>query len=166
MQSDHANSDVGQVKILKLYRGIIIIKCLPVEVVIHENPLTFLESPIKYTITFQNQQLKRFAVTGSINDILSFLNDNGYTVSEYGAKEALNSMIIAFRDDGHIQIDKSVDFEGYYYHNGDIHASKIDINKKHPLRTKDECVECIKFIEMLSGFYLWIYKGMEIDRRR
>ena len=134
-------------------------------VVVHENPLTFLESPIKYTITFQNQQLKRFVVTGSINYILSFLNDNGYTVSEYGAKEALNSMITAFRDDGRIQIDRSVDFEGYYYHDGDIHVSKIDINKKHPPRTKEECIECIKFIEMLSGFYLWKYKDMEIDRR-
>ena len=102
---------------------------------------------------------------GSINYILSFLNDNGYTVSEYGAKEALNSMITAFRDDGRIQIDRSVDFEGYYYHDGDIHVSKIDINKKHPPRTKEECIECIKFIEMLSGFYLWKYKDMEIDRR-
>lgn len=158
-------SNIGNSKILKLYRGTIIIKCLPVMVVVHENPLTFLESPIKYTITFQNQQLKRFVVTGSINYILSFLNDNGYTVSEYGAKEALNSMITAFRDDGRIQIDRSVDFEGYYYHDGDIHVSKIDINKKHPPRTKEECIECIKFIEMLSGFYLWKYKDMEIDRR-
>ena len=59
-----------------------------------------LESPIKYTITFQNQQLKEFAVAGSISEKLSFLDENGYIVSEYGAKEALNSMITAFRDDG------------------------------------------------------------------
>ena len=80
--------------------------------------------------------MKRFAAIGSISDILSFLNDNGYTVSEYGAKEALNSMITAFRDDGHMQIDRSVGFEGYYYHDGDIHVSRIDINKKHPVKNK------------------------------
>ena len=124
-----------------------------------------LESPIKYTITFQNQQLKEFAVTGSISEILSFLDENGYIVSEYGAKEALNSMITAFRDDGRIMIDRSVDFEGYYYHDGDVHVSKIDINKKHPARTKEECLACIKFIEQLSAFYLWKYKDVEIDRR-
>jgi hypothetical protein len=105
--------DVGETKVLKLYRGTIIIKCIPVIVVVHENPLTFLESPIKYTITFRNQQMKEFAVTGSINEVLSFLYENGYIVSEYGAKEALNSMITAFRDDGRIRVDRSVDFEGY-----------------------------------------------------
>jgi hypothetical protein len=101
--------DVGETKVLKFYRGAIIIKCLPVIVVVHENPLTFLESPIKYTIIFRNQLLKEFAVTGTISEILSFLDANGYIVSEYGAKEALNSMITAFRDDGSIRIDRSVD---------------------------------------------------------
>jgi len=67
-------------------------------VVVQENPLTFLELPIKYTITFRNQLLKEFAVTGTMGEILSFLDENGYVVSEYGAKEALNSMITAFRD--------------------------------------------------------------------
>ncbi|MGB6593663.1 MAG: hypothetical protein WBE68_19355 [Candidatus Nitrosopolaris sp.] len=38
------------------------------------------------------------------------------------------------------------------YHDGDIHVSKIDINKKHPLRTKEECVEGIEFIEKLPEF--------------
>lgn len=71
-------SEVAKSKILKLYRGTIVIKCLPVMVVVHDNPLTFLESPIKYTITFRNQQLKEFAVTGSISEILSFLYENGY----------------------------------------------------------------------------------------
>jgi hypothetical protein len=158
-------SEVGKSKVLKLYRGTIIIKCLPVMVVVCESPLTFLESSTKYTITFRNQLLKEFAVTGSISEILSYLGENGYIVSEYGAKEALNSMITAFRDDGRIAIDRSVDFEGYYYHDGDIHVSKIDINKKHPARTKEECIACIKFINELSAFYLWKHKESEIDRR-
>lgn len=74
-------------------------------------------------------------------------------------------MITAFRDDGRIRIDRSVDFEGYYYHDGDIHVSKIDINKKHPARTKEECIACIKFIDELSAFYRWTHKGVQIDRR-
>jgi hypothetical protein len=96
---------------------------------------------------------------------LSFIDANGYVVSEHGAKEALNSMITAFRDDGRIRVDRSVDFEGYYYHDGEVHVSKIDSDKKHPARTKQECIECIKFIEELSSFYKWTYKGTEIDRR-
>ena len=52
-------------------------------------------------------------------------------------------MITAFRDDGRIRIDRSVDFEGYYYHDRDIHVSKIDINKKHPERTKEDALNVL-----------------------
>ena len=117
------------------------------------------------SVIFRNQLLQEFPVTGTIHEIISYLYDNGYVVSEHGAKEALNSMITAFRDDGRIRIDRSVDFEGYYYSDGDIHTSKIDIEKKHPVRVKEECIECTRFIDKLSTFYKWNHKGIDGDKR-
>jgi hypothetical protein len=160
-------SDGKKVEVLKLFYGDVIIKCIPISIVLHESPLAFLESPIKYTITFRDKRQKVFSATGTISEILSFLDSKGLIGPQYGGKEALNCMVTAFNDDGRIVVDKSVDFEGYYYHDGDIHISKIDIDKKHPVRTKEECIECIEFLEKLSKFYIWKPKRSttEIDRQ-
>ncbi len=58
-------SQVGNSKILKLHRGTIIIKCLPVRVVVHENPLTFLESPIHHS--FSKSAAERICSNGIDN---------------------------------------------------------------------------------------------------
>ena len=71
----------------------------------------------------------------------------GYVVSSYGVTEALNAIIGAFNDDGLLEIDQSISFEGYYYHDGDIRKSKIDFDKKHPMRTIEECRQCISYLE-------------------
>lgn len=121
--------DVVSVKykaIVLLYASTIIMRVFPKQVTEHESPLKFLESPPEYTIVFENQKHEEFAVKGSIEEILTRLNEKGLVVSSYRAKEALNAVVEAFRDDGRISIDRSVDFEGYYYHDGDIHISKVN----------------------------------------
>jgi hypothetical protein len=132
----------------------------------HETPLKFLETPPQYTITFEDQNHKQFTVTGSTDTIVDILKEKqGYIVSAYGVAEALRSIIGAFSDDGKLIIDESVSFEGYYYHNCDIQISKIDFDKKHPLRSKEECLSCTQYLEKRSEFQIWNYKGRQIDRR-
>lgn len=158
-------TDSGDSKVCHLIFGTIIMRVFPKQVTEHESPLKFLESSPEYTIMFENQKHEEFAIKGSIDEILARLSEKGLVVSSYGAKEALNAIIEAFRDDGRILIDKSVDFEGYYYHDGDIHISKINFDQKHPVRSKEEILECIDYLEKRAAFQIWYYKGRKIDRR-
>ncbi len=89
----------------------------------------------------------------------------GCVVNAYGVSEVLASVIGAFEDDGKLIVDKSVDFEGYYYADGEIHISKIDSDKKHPIRTKEEVLQCIEYLEKRIKFQVWEYNGRTIDRR-
>lgn len=143
-----------------------IIRLFPKRIILHENPLKFLEASPQYTIFFEDPSSFEFSVTGTIENIISKLKElPGYVVSSYGVTEALQSIIGAFNDDMKLEIDKSVDFEGYYYHNNDIQISKINLDEKHPRRTKEEVAQCIKYLEDRSKFQIWKYKEQTIDRR-
>ena len=90
----------------------------------------------------------------------------GYVVSSYGITEALAAIIGAFKDDMKLEVDKTVEFEGYYYSDNDIQISRINIDKRHPRRTKQEVIDCIDYLEKRSQFQIWKDKqGNEIDRR-
>ena len=157
-------SAVGDIILHNLSFGTIIFKCIPATIIKHENPLDFLNSQITYTISFLNQANKSFTLSRmTLNQIMDELRNDGYIMPGNGATEVLAAMITAFRDDNLMNIDKSVDFEGYYYHNGDIQISKV--NGKHPRRNKEQCVACLHFIDNLSKFYVWKYKKVDIDRR-
>jgi hypothetical protein len=87
-------------------------------------------------------------VSGTIENIVSRLKEMpGYVVSSYGINEALTAIIGAFNDDQKMEIDKTVEFEGFYYHQGDIQISRIDLEEKHPRRTKAEVIKCIDYLE-------------------
>ena len=80
--------------------------------------------------------------------------------------EALTAIIGAFKDDKKLLIDKTVEFEGYYYSDNDVHISRINLDEKHPRRTKQEVIDCINYLEKRSQFQIWNDKqGNEIDRR-
>jgi hypothetical protein len=118
------NSDKNEqerVKVCKLSIDNIIIRCVPVSVIKHESPLDFLSVQTNYTIQFNDTIGKTFTLTRmSLMQIMEYLKDNGYIMSGYGATEALSAIITAFREDSKLQVEKSVDFEGYYYCDGDI----------------------------------------------
>ncbi len=155
---------VGNMTLHNLSYGTIIFKCIPATITEHQNPLDFLSSQITYTITFLTQANKIFTLPKmTLNQIMEELRNYGYIMPGNGATEVLAAIITAFRDDNLIKIDKSVDFEGYYCHDGDIQVSKV--NGKHTRRTKDECITCVEFLDKLSTFYEWRYKDKEIDRR-
>jgi hypothetical protein len=161
--SDNSNSSTKKVH---LNYGTIIIRLFPKHITLRESPLKFLESPPQYTIIFEDQDGKDLVVSGSIETIVASLKERpGYIVSSYGVAEALTAIIGAFSDDGKLIIDKSVDFEGYYYHDNDIQISKINFDERHPIRTKEECILCINYLEERAKYQIWDYKGQKIDRR-
>lgn len=154
------------VKKAHLNYGAILIRLYPKRVILHENPLKFLEASPRYTIIFEDQSTRNIVVSGTIDGIISKLKEMpGYVISSYGITEALTAIIGAFSDDMELEIDRTVDFEGYYYHDGDIQISRINLEEKHPRRTKQEVLECIEYLEKRSQFQVWDYKGRTIDRR-
>jgi hypothetical protein len=156
----HGNEEVSE-KVCKLSIDNIIIRCIPINVIKHENPLDFLNIQTNYTVRFKDTIGKTLAVARkSLMQIMEYLKDNGYVMHGYGATEALSAIITAFREDSKLQVEKSVDFQGYYYCDGDIQRSGV-AEDKHPQRTKEECIIATDFLEKWSEFY--IYKG--IDRR-
>jgi hypothetical protein len=148
-------------RIYYLNYGTIIFKVFPIQVI----PLKFLESPLLYTIVFEDQNGKHFTLTGSIMSILESLKERqGAVVSTYGAVKALTAICGAFEDDGRLIVDSSVSF-GYYFHDGDIKISKINFDEKHSVRTMEEILQCIDYLEKRAQYQIWDYKGKTIDRR-
>lgn len=159
---------VGTNEMTKYYvsYGNIILNAVPTHITRFENPLSsFLGQIEKYKITFDSQQRRIFTLEGTIDKILSQLDAKGCVMSQYSSKEALTWMINAYEDNKQVKIDKSVDFEGYLYYDGDLRISRIDFKRKHPRRTKKECIKYIDYLEKRSEFYQWEYEGREIDRR-
>lgn len=125
-----------------------------------------MEAPPSYTIIFKDQSNKRFILTGSIEKIVQRLKEMpGCVVSSYAVCEILAAIIGAFADDNNLIIDKSVEFEGYYFADDDIHISKIEFDKKHPLRTREECIECADYLEERIKFQTWRHNNKLVDRR-
>ena len=147
--------------------GAILIRLFPNRVILHENPLKFLEAALQYTIIFEDQTKQEIRVSGTIDSIVSRLKEMpGYVVSSYGITEALTAIIGAFSDDGRLEIDRTVEFEGYYFHDGDIQISRLNLDEKHPRRTKEEVIRCIEYLEKRSQFQVWKYKDQtNVDRR-
>lgn len=159
--------DIGE-KVVYLEFGTTVFKIFPVKVILHENPLEFLDSPTLYTITFENQSYKRFSLTGNIDYIMQRLKEMpGCVISSRGTTEALTSIIGAMEEDGKLVIERSVPFEGYYYDKriNDIVISKIDFSQKHPIRSPFEILDCIDYLEKRAAFQLWRYNGKQVDRR-
>jgi hypothetical protein len=157
--TNHGGDEVKE-KVCKLSIDSIIIRCIPVSITKHESQLDFLNVQANYTVQFRDTIGKTFTLARmSLTQIMEYLKDNGYVMSGYGAAEALSAIITAFREDGKLQVEKSVDFEGYYYCDGDIHRSSVE--NKHQRRTREECVIAINFLEKWSGFYIY----NSIDRR-
>jgi hypothetical protein len=91
----------------------------------------------------------------------------GCIVSPYAVIETLTAIIGAMEEDGNLVIEKSVPFEGFYFDKelGDVIISKIDFDKKHPVRTLDEVLDCIEYLEKRAEFQIWDYEGKQVDRK-
>jgi hypothetical protein len=161
--SDNGNNQAQ--KKAHLNYGSILIRLYPKTITLHESPLKFLEASPQYTIVFENQDEHEIAVSGTAEIIIEKLKElPGYVVSSFGITKALHAIIGAFKDDGLLLVDKTVEFEGYYYADGDVQISRINLDERHPRRTEEEVIACVNYLENRSEFQIWKDKhGIEID---
>lgn len=68
---------------------------------------------------------------------MEYLKDNGYILHGYSATEAFPAILAAFREDNKIVVERSVNFEGFYYSEGNIQRS-IGLKEKFPPRPKED----------------------------
>jgi len=104
-------------RIYKLSIDDIKIRCIPIKIIKHESQLDFLQSQSQttYTMTFENTTGKKFTQTRkTIDQIMDYLKNEGYIMPGYGAIEALAAIITAFREDGKLEIDKTISTMGLY----------------------------------------------------
>jgi len=138
-----------------------ILKCIPLSVTRHESPIDFLNVQTNYTIQFKDTTSRTFTLARkTITQIMDYLKDNGYVLHGYSATEALSAILTAFREDDKIVIERSVDFEGFYYSDGEIQRS-IGLEEQFPPRSKNECATAADCLNRLSEFYIY----NKIDRR-
>jgi hypothetical protein len=146
----------------------ILIQCLPIGVTKHEDPVSFGYEDASFTIEFKDSNGKRFTlVRKPISRIVDTLISRGYVIpSSNETDKTLLVILHAIEEDGKMIIDESVDFEGYYYFEGQIHRSP-GLEEFHPPRTKEECKDTCDFIERLSDFYIYKDKDGNVkhDRR-
>ena len=116
-------------KVYKLSIDNIVFRCIPISIIKHESLLGFLQNQTNYTMTFKDTTNKTFTLARkTIDQIMDYLKSEGYIMRGYGATEALSAIITAFREDGKLSIDKTINAKGLY---------RID-NKLVPVRLDDE----------------------------
>jgi hypothetical protein len=116
-----------------------ILKCIPLSVIRHESPIDFLNVQTTYTIKFKDTTGFTFTLARkTITQIMDYLKDNGYVLHGYSATEAFSAILTAFREDDKIIVERSVDFEGFYYSEGDVQRS-VGLKEQFPHRSKEEC---------------------------
>jgi Bifunctional DNA primase/polymerase, N-terminal len=116
-------------KVYKLSIDNTIFRCIPISITKHESPLGFLQNRTNYTMIFIDTTGKTFTqVRKTVDQIMDYLKNEGYIISGYGATEALSAIIAAFREDGKLSIDRTINAKGLYW---------ID-NKLVPVRLDEE----------------------------
>lgn len=115
--AENGKEDQSQ-KVYKLSIDDIKIRCIPISITKHESPIDFLQNQNQttYTMTFLDTTSKKFILTRkTIDQIMDYLKNEGYVMPGYGATEALSAIITAFREDGKLEIDKTISKMGLYW---------------------------------------------------
>ena len=88
--------------------------CIPIKIVRHKNPLTFLESVAKYTISFVDAAGEHYTFSHkTLSEILSNLRDLGYVLTD-GAEGALGTMVQAYKESKQIVDNEDMDYIGFF----------------------------------------------------
>jgi hypothetical protein len=124
---------------------------MPIKIIRHKNPLTFLETSTKYTISFVDSVDESYTFKHkTLAEILQGLKDLGYVLSD-GSDTALGAMVQAFKENKQIEDNEDIEYIGFFTDKDNkIIASNLEI--KQP--SIDELADSIKFlIEELKPHY-------------
>jgi hypothetical protein len=117
--------------------------CIPVKIIRHRSPLTFLEESTKYTISFVDAiGEKQIFKHKTLAEIIQGLRDLGYVLND-GADTALGAMVQAYKERKLIEDNEDIEYIGFFTDNENkIFASNNDIKKP----TVEELIDALKLI--------------------
>lgn len=143
---------IGDKEIIEynLFHNKTYLTCIPVRIVRHKNPLTFLESVAKYTISFVDAAGESYTFSHkTLSEILSNLRDLGYVLSD-GAEGALGAMVQAYKESKQIVDNEDMDYIGFFTDKDNkIIASNIKITDPVVAHLDD----ALAFLEELKQYY-------------
>jgi hypothetical protein len=114
-------------KVYKLSIDNTIFRCIPISITKHESPLDFLQNQTNYTMAFKDTTGKTFTqVRKMIEQITDYLKNEGYIMPGYGATEALSAIITAFREDGKLSIDRTINAKGLYWIDNELVPVRLE----------------------------------------
>ena len=125
--------------------------CIPIRIVRHRSPLTFLDSAAKYTMSFVDASDEHTTFSHkTLSEILSGLRDLGYALSD-GAEGALGAMVQAYKERKEIEDNEDMDYVGFFIdkENKTI-PSNIEINEEPDLAALGDA---LKFLEELKPYF-------------
>ena len=147
-----SEKEIGDKKIIEysLIHNKTYLTCIPVKIVRHKNPLTFLDMTAKYTISFVDAAGEHYVVAHkTLSEILSHLRDLGYVLTD-GAEGALGAMVQAYKERGTIEDNEDMDYIAFFTDKDNkIIASNIQINKPNIT----ELVDALTFLEECKQYY-------------
>ena len=139
-------------KINVLNQNKLYLTCIPVSIIKHRNPLSFLETATKYTITFVDSVGNRFTFRHkTLSEIVAALKDDGYAQSD-GLEGALGRMILAFAKNGKLVENYDMEYTGFFFDEAakKIIASNLEIKDKIQI---DDLKEALKVVEEAAAKY-------------
>jgi hypothetical protein len=124
--------------------------CIPVKIVRHNNPLTFLETSAKYSITFVDSVGETHAFKHkTLAEIVQCLRDLAFVISD-GADMALAAMVQAYKENKLIEDNEDIEYTGFFTDkNNEIIASNLDVR----MPTAQEVRDAVNFLEELRPYY-------------
>lgn len=102
--------------------------CMPIKIIRHNNPLTFLEATAKYSITFIDSVGETHIFKHkTLAEIVQCLRDLACVISD-GADMALAAMVQAFKENKLVEDNEEIEYIGFFTNkHNNIIASNTDI---------------------------------------
>jgi hypothetical protein len=126
----------------------IILGAIPIEVTLHESPLSSAEP--KYIIKFSADSGKVFSIGPKrLEEIVSELCEKALVLISRGATEALSAIVNAFTKDKKIIVDNGVNTAGFYIVDGVVRSYKAN----HTLPTSESIKKCVELLDILQTKY-------------
>jgi hypothetical protein len=138
---------------LYLHQNKTYLTCIPIKIIRHKNPLTYLDLTTKYTITFVDAVGERNTFAHkTLSEIMSGLKDLGYVYAE-GAEGALGVMVQAYKQRKLIEDNEDMDVTGFFIvgegNNKKIIPSNVEIIEP----SSNDLNDSLAFIEELTPYY-------------
>jgi len=104
----------SSINTLYLFDNTTYLACIPTRIVRHKNPLAFLQTTQKYTMTFTDKAGEKHTFSQkTLAEIVQQLRDLGKVLSD-GADKALNALLQTYIENKFIEDNEETDYIGFF----------------------------------------------------